>query len=155
MKKKVYSLFLSVVCILGAACISFKIKPLFPPDNRVENFCLCAEIDDSGELLIPLDVKLEFSAENEDIICFIELKDIEKKIKLKWNWYSPDKKLYKETEEITVNEQEKYLEAVTAYDKIRPEHSEISNGRWAVVVFLDDVLAGRKIFQVKKPGGKL
>ena len=45
----------------------------------------------------------------------------QQRVRLKWKWYAPDNTLYKESDEVVVNEDEVYLEAVTAYDMISPD----------------------------------
>lgn len=127
-------------------CISFKKEYLPPPDNRTEAIHLCRGIDDSGELLKPLDIQSEFTSKDEHIICFIQLKDIATKLSLRWKWYSPDKELVRDTGKVIVNRIEKYLEAVTAYDRLKPSLEENAEGQWTVVVFMNDKFIGKKTF---------
>jgi hypothetical protein len=145
---KKYFLFLSLVLLLIQtwSCITFKADYLPPPDNRVEGIHLCRGIDDRDELLNPLDIQSEFTSKDEHIICFIRLKNIATKLNLRWKWYSPDKKMVRDTGKVVVNPVERYLEAVTAYDRYKPNSDENVDGQWTVVVFMNDKFVGRKTF---------
>ncbi|GAH14437.1 unnamed protein product, partial [marine sediment metagenome] len=85
-------------------CISFKVGYLLPSENQVESIHLCKKIDDSGDLLNALDIQSEFTFKDDRVICFIRLKDIATKIDLRWKWYSPDKKLVRDTGNVIVSQ---------------------------------------------------
>ena len=146
MKKHI--LLLSLVLLLSQtwSCVSFKVDYLPLPDNRIEGIHLCKGIDDRDELLKPMDIQSEFTSKDEHIICFIWLKDIAIKLNLRWKWYSPDKKMVRDTGKFVVNPVERYLEAVTAYDRYKPNPDENVDGQWTVVVFMNDEFVGRKTF---------
>ena len=76
------------------------------------------------------------------------LKDIAAKIQLRWKWYSPDKKLVRDTGNIIVSHGERYIEAATAYDMFKLNPEDIVEGQWIVVIFMNDKFIGRKMFQV-------
>jgi len=147
---KRYLPILFLVISLGSlwSCISFKINPLLPSESQVEYIHLCKRIDDRGDLLKPLDIKSEFTFEDENIICFIRLKEIATKIHIRWKWYSPDKKMIRDTGNVIVNNGEKYLEVVTAYDMFKLNPEDNIEGQWTVVVFINNKFIGRKMFQV-------
>jgi len=118
----------------------------------VEYVYLCKKVDDSGTLLKPLDIQSEYTLEDEGIICFVRIKDVSQEIHLRWKWYSTDKQMVRDTGKVMINQDEKYLEVVTAYDRFRlnPKDKEKIEGQWTVVVFLNDKLIARKIFQINK-----
>jgi len=151
MKKRASVAFVILSLFLEAGCISFKVKPPLSPENQVESIQLCKEISEKGNLLKPLKVESEFNLGTDKVICLIRLKDVEKKILLQWKWYSPEKKLLRDTGDIAVNEDEKYLEVVTAYDRFKLNTKDSKEGQWMVVFFINHKLAGRKNFTVKKP----
>lgn len=130
------------------SCISFKISSLLPTENQVESIHLCKNIDDSGDLLKPVDIQSEFTSKDDNIICLIRLIDIATKIQLRWKWYSPSEKLIRDTGYIIVNQEEKYLEVVTAYDMFKLNLGHNIEGQWTVVVFMNNKFIGRKMFQV-------
>ena len=129
-------------------CISFKSGYFLPSGNQVESILLCTKIDDSGDLLKPLDVQSEFTLEDDRVICFVKLKDIATKIDLRWKWYSPDKKLARDTGNIIVSKGDRYLEAATAYDMFQLNPENIAEGQWTVVIFMNDKFIGKKLFQI-------
>jgi hypothetical protein len=129
-------------------CISFKVGYLLPSENQVESIHLCKKIDDSGDLLKPLDIQSEFDSKDDRVICFIRLKDIATKIELRWKWYSPDKKLVRDTGNVIVSQGDRYLAAATAYDRLQLNPENIAEGQWTVVIFMNDKFIGKKIFQI-------
>lgn len=137
------------------SCISFKSGPLFPSGNQVESIHLCKKIDDSGDLLKPLDIQSEFTLKDDRVICFIRLKDIATRIDLRWKWYSPDKKLVRDTGNIIVSQGDRYLAAATAYDRLQLNPKNIVEGQWTVVIFMNDKFIGKKLFQISPSSPQL
>ena len=129
-------------------CISFKVGYLFPSGNQVESIHLCKKIDDSSDLLKPLDIQSDFTFKDDRVICFIRLKDIGTKIDLRWKWYSPDKKLVRDTGNILVSQGDRYLAVATAYDRLQLNPENIAEGQWTVVIFMNDKFIGKKLFQI-------
>jgi len=136
-------------------CISFKGSYLLPSENKVESIHLCKKVDDSGDLIKPLDIRLEFTSKDDHVICLIRLKDIATKIDLRWKWYSPDKKLVRDTGNIIVSRGDRYLAAATAYDMFQLSPENIVEGQWTVVIFMNDKFIGKKLFQVFPLSSKL
>lgn len=130
------------------SCVSFKPDPPLPTEPRIERIQLCKKIEDRGDLLNPLEIQSEFTSKDELVFCFIQLKDIPKKITLRWKWYSPKKVLVRDTGDVIVNEDEKYLEDVSAYDKFELFHKDNIEGQWTVVVFVNGKLIEKVVFQV-------
>lgn len=146
-KSFIFQIMIFLILALGN-CISLKINPLPLPENMIEEIALCRKIDDSGELLKPLEITTDFRQDIEYVICFVSLRDVSQEIRLKWKWYSPDQELFKESKEVTVNKNVKFLEYVTAYDRITPGEEPKALGRWVVVVFMNDELIASKAFKV-------
>lgn len=130
------------------SCVSFKIQPPPDPKNQVDTIVLCKRVEQREGLLLPGESIVEFKPGYGPIHCFIRLKNVSKTIRLKWKWYVPEGRLYRETKEVTVNRDSIYLEAVTAYDQIEPKPEELDEGRWTVVVMLNGKLIGRRTFQL-------
>ncbi len=129
-------------------CISFKVGYLLPSENQVESIHLCKKIDGSGDLLKALDIQSDFTFKDDRVICFIRLKDIATKIDLRWKWYSPDKKLVRDTGNIIVSQGDRYLAAATAYDRFQLNPENIAEGQWTVVIFMNDKFIVKKLFQI-------
>ena len=151
MKRYFVILILATSLIFSWNCISFKSGSLFPSENQVESIHLCKKIDDSSDLLKPLDIQSEFTLKDDRVICFIKLKEIATKIVLRWKWYSPDNKLVRDTGNIIVSQGDRYLEAATAYDMFQLNPENISEGQWTVVIFMNDKFIGKKLFKFSVP----
>jgi hypothetical protein len=148
MKKYLAISVLVISLIFFWSCISFKVGYLLPSENQVESIHLCKKIDDSGDLLKPLDIQSEFTFKDDRVICFIRLKDIATRIDLRWKWYSPDKKLVRDTGNVIVSQGDRYLAAATAYDRFQLNPENIAEGQWIVVIFMNDKFIGKKLFQI-------
>jgi hypothetical protein len=150
--KKGYLIFaVSILILICCSCISFKIQSPLPPENELDVIQLCKNIDMSSDLLKPLDSFSEFSLEDKSVLCFIRLKKISSEIHIRWKWYSPENELVRDTEDVAVNSDDKYLEIVTAFDEL--ELSSVSErdyvGTWIVVFFVDNKLKAKRSFQIK------
>jgi len=150
--RKIFLISLAAVCCFGVgSCISFNINVLVSPENVISEIAICEGIDDSGELLKPLEITSEFDSSAENIICFIGLVNVTQQIRLKWKWYMSEHELYRESPEVTVNEDEEYLEHITAYDKITYDSIKEMPGEWLVVVMMNNELIARRFFFVRSP----
>ena len=148
MKRSFVISILVISLIFSWSCISFRSGSLFPSENQLDSINLCKKIEDSGDLLEPLDIQSEFSSKDDHVICLIRLKDIATQIRLRWRWYSPDKKLVRDTGNIIISQGDRYLAAATAYDRFRLSPENIAEGQWTVVIFMNDKFIGKKLFQV-------
>jgi hypothetical protein len=148
MIKKAVVFFCALNLLSGTGCVTFKIEPRPEPEQLIVTFVLCKRILPDGELLAPADIASEFTIEDPDVLCFVELKNVERPMTLKWKWYSPDGILFKETTDVPVNENEAYLEAVTAYDRLDILPEESFKGHWVVVILVNRELAGRRAFTI-------
>ena len=129
-----------------SGCISFKIAPLPDPARVVKQVTLSNVIDESRELLEPGQTTSEFKAGSDTVYCFVYIEEVAQRLSLRWKWYTPENMLYKESQEAVINQEETYLEAVTAYDRIIPESRPELHGLWSVAIFVDDVLLTRLFF---------
>lgn len=146
----VYSCLGLLLLGMGSGCISFKIDPLPEPEREIRQITLCAEINEARELLQPGEATAEFRAGRDTVYCFLYLAEVAEPLTLQWRWYSPDLALFRESQEVPINQEETYLEAVTAYDKLDPESLEEHPGEWSVAVFVNGALLGRRSFSVRK-----
>jgi hypothetical protein len=140
--------FLFVVAVCGS-CVSFRIKSPVPGGNRIDRIEICANVEDDGDVLRPVEEKQEFPGTDASVYCFVKIQEITKKTSLRWRWYSPDKKLWRDTGDIIVNSEESYLEFLTAYDLLVAENEKLKQGEWTVIVLIDQHLAGKRKFTIK------
>jgi hypothetical protein len=157
MKKRFAGAIFLLSSIVMSSCLSFRIFPSFPQEGHVERMVFCEDVDESGELLEPLEIRYEFVDDAESVFCFFEIKNISRKIGMRWRWYAPDRSLSRDSGNVTINEEEKLLEIVTAYDElmlgIREKEKKI--GRWTVIVLIDDSLVARRTFDVRQKDKKI
>jgi hypothetical protein len=138
---------LFAISLMGS-CVSFKIQPPPDPENQVEQIVLCNRVEQREGLIFPVEPVVEFKQGEGSINCYVRLSNVSQTIRLKWKWYAPEGLLRRETNEVTVNRDTIFLEAVTAYDQLELEMGEYAEGRWAVVVLLNGQLIGRRTFQI-------
>ncbi len=133
---------------LMGSCVSFKIQPPPEPENQLDTIVLCERVEQKEGLLFPGESFVAFRPGHGPIHCFVRLKNVNQTIRLKWKWYAPEGRLYKETKEVTVNGNSIFLEVVTAYDQIELKPDELDEGWWTVVVMVNGKLIGRRTFQL-------
>jgi hypothetical protein len=142
------SLFTLILIVSLSGCISFKIDSLPDPARVVKQVTLSRAIDESRELLEPGQIASEFKAGSDTVYCFVHIEEVAKRFSLRWKWYTPENVLFKESQEAVINQEETYLEAVTAYDRITPESRPELYGQWSVAIFVDEVLLTRLFFRL-------
>lgn len=152
MKRKILLVLCVWMVLRCVGCITFRIIPPYPLEVYIESVSLCKGINETeGELLAPLDIREEFSTNEDNIICFVVVKNISRKIQLRWKWYAPNKSLSRDSENIVINKEENQLETLTAYDELMLNLREKDKivGQWTVVILLDNQLITRRFFEVK------
>jgi hypothetical protein len=141
-------------CVLAAfpvgfsACVSFRIPPLPAPENFIESGETCKGIEFSGDLLDPVGRSAVFSPD-EDILFYVRLRNVTRRILLRWKWYAPDQTLTRDAGNVEVNADLKFLDVVTAYDRLRPGPSGTKEGEWTVCLLVNDTAVEVKKFNVQ------
>jgi hypothetical protein len=142
-------LLVSACTVCFSACFSFKISPLPLPENYTESFEICRKVEIRDDLLSPIETSTVFGP-TEDVFCYVRLRNVRRKIQLRWKWYAPDRNLARDTGNVDINADEKYLDTVTAGDPFRSSLSEKKEGYWLVCIMINDVLASVKKFVIQK-----
>jgi hypothetical protein len=136
-----------------AACVTFRLPPLPPPGNLLEEIQTCQRVEEHGGLFRPAEVQSEFTSQNRKIYCFIRLENITREIRIRWNWYDPAGSLVRTTKDIYVNSKKEYLETVTAYDMLSFDDKS-AKGIWTVALFVDGEFLGKRPFRFEdQPAG--
>ena len=130
------------------SCMSFKIVSSAPGENILEEIAFCPNVEEDQGILKPAEPRDEFEKDSTQIFCLIKVRVVSKSLTLRWKWYSPEKKLWKDTGDVVVDSGNKSIDSVSAYDRINPEKDELAQGEWTVAVFINGHLAGRRIFMV-------
>lgn len=153
MKHLPFRLLSALLLISTSGCISLRVKELPFPEKQVTSMLFCREINESGVLLEPVEPRSEIPQDAVHIHCFVRLEDISDEISVKWKWYSPDKQLKRETEDVVINRERVYLKAVTAYDTyfFDTDSKPGQRGKWTVAFFLNGNLAAGRSFRIKDP----
>ncbi len=81
---------------------------------------------------------------------WVKLKDIEGNHTLRWDWISPDKNIYFNTQDFEINLDSRKHEPNTSVHRIgiRGERAEKLTGEWQVHVYLDNYLAASRHFNL-------
>jgi len=137
-----------VLSTASISCVSLKVRPLEDPHARIEILAVCSEVREDGESLVPEGISGTFQADSQ-VICFLKIIDIPGPVTLRWAWYAPEGELVRDTGEIAVNSDGRYLGSISAYDRLDPEDIGGRTGRWTAAVFIDGRLAGTAVFEIK------
>jgi hypothetical protein len=130
------------------SCMSFKIVSSASGEHILEKIEFCPNVEEDHNVLRPAEPRDEFDKDDNQICCLIKVRVVSKSLTLRWKWYSPEKKLWKDTGEVLVDSGNKSIDVVSAYDRINRETDELAQGVWTVAVFINGYLAGRRIFKV-------
>ena len=133
----------------AAACLSFR-PAAQAPDFQVDSLLFCRAVASGGELFTAVEVRDEFGPEDESVVCFVSLKRVSGDTRLRWKWYAPDGRLARDSGQVPVVTQGKYLETVTAFDRFDfgPGAAARPAGQWTAAFFIEDSLAGRRSFRL-------
>ena len=134
---------------LAGACFSLKIPHLRPPESYIESVEFCRKVELRGDQLLPVSPQTVFDP-GDDVVCFIRLRNVPGKTRLRWKWYAPDQALVRDTGDVEANADETNLDMVTASDPLRPRLPEKTEGDWTVCVFVNDALARVQRFVIKR-----
>jgi len=147
--KKIVFLVLLGMAVFFKSCISFNVQPPSPVQEHLEEIVICKGVKDVGDTMVPEQRSDAFSNEDKHVLCFLKMKDISERSTLQWIWYSPQRKKVKDTGKFVVNQDERYLDAVTAYDKLNLGKEKETTGKWTVVIFFNNHFLGKESFLVK------
>jgi hypothetical protein len=146
-------LLLSVCCVYFSGCFSFKVPPLPLPENYIESLEICKKVEMRDNLLSPIGTSTVFGP-LEDLFCYIRLRNTVRKVQIRWKWYAPDQTLARDTGNVDINADEKYLDVVTASDPLSLSSSEKKEGNWVVCIIINNNLASVRRFVIQKEAPK-
>lgn len=114
---------------------------------------LSKEVDEKGEVAVPVDPTTTFSSNDKEAIAMVAIKNLHHRISLRWEWYSPDDNLYYSTGNVPVKiSSKKYIREFRAWHAmtIKGDQAETLLGAWIVKVFMDDEYLEMKKFDIVK-----
>ena len=142
---KVLLLFLIIFNL--SACLSLKIEVPEDPEAVVEYCLILKDInrDFSGTFKLTDD---SISSAFESVYAVVKVKSVEQRHRIQWRWYGPGNKVRRESPDVSVNSDQKYLEYFVAWDRMSRDFFKEHCGRWTVVISLDDRFLIRKEFDI-------
>lgn len=135
--------------MICTGCVSLTIPAPVPQDNQFGDLSVCSDVVEEEGLFMPFNEAAEFSTGDSPLYTLVKLLRVNREIRLRWKWYSPKGSLFRDTGDVLVNIEGKFMSALTAYDEM--ELPSGMQGRWTVVIFLDDNLLGRRSFTINPP----
>lgn len=133
--------------VLITSCINLKIMLPEDPGWGIEFFVVTNNLDPENKYEnIPGNTRI--NSTDEYIYTVIKILNIEKKVKISWYWYGPDKKIIKKTSDTEVNSNSNFLEYFVIWDSIEKSYYQEKRGDWSVIVMADGKFLSHKSFVV-------
>ena len=121
------------------------------PRLRVVETTLAKGIDDTGTEIVPIEPTTIFSTEDPEVVCYVKLRNLSGKHRLRWAWYDPAGNLYYSTKSYSVAiPRGKYVEDAIAWHEIslRGESAQEYPGSWKVDIYLDEAYLASNFFHI-------
>lgn len=142
----IIALFLFSACSSGGSAV---VKPAV----TFLGISLSKSIKKQGDVSIPVDPTNTFSTDDKEAIALVAIKNLHYQIRLRWEWYSPDGKLYSTTGNVPVAiSSKKYIREFSAWHVLTIKGDKAGDlpGIWTVKVFMDDEYLDVKRFDLIK-----
>ena len=142
----------AVGLMLGAACISLKIPAVFPGGDRVDRMVICSSVAFDKGLYEPRDITSDFRLRDGRVICHVRLNDVGRELRLRWRWYDPGGRLFRDTGDLLVNIEERFLSVLTVTDilELAEGWDDDTLGRWTIVFSVDDIQVESLDFRIDR-----
>lgn len=146
------------IALLTLSCSTSKSidKSSIPP-FKIARTAISKDLKESGNLSTPVELSNIFTAEDDKVVSHIAFNHLTGEHQLRWDWYGPDKKLYRTTGNHELNARHgTYVAEGTASHKLALKNTKAANlpGKWKVDIYLDDTLAGTDTFMIKQAAPK-
>jgi hypothetical protein len=114
-----------------------------------ESSILCNNVDiQNGWAQCSSEQTVFTRGKDNQVICFLNLKDLKGIHSVIWKWYEPSRRLSRLTRKIPLGDKEKIYEKYIAWDKINISN-EKKLGIWSVAIFLDDEILTAREFEIR------
>jgi hypothetical protein len=149
---------LGSIALLVFACSTSKsiYKSSIPP-FKIAHTTTSKDLKESGNLSTPVDLSNVFTTKDDKVVSHITFNHLTGEHHLRWDWYGPDKKLYRTTGNHQLNARDgTYVAEGTASHKLALKNTKAANfpGKWKVDIYLDDDLVGTDTFMIKQVAPK-
>ncbi len=147
MKKsiKVFVFLISIVLI--NSCINLKILLPEDPGWGIEFFVVSNNLDPENNY-DKIAKNIRIKSTDEYIYSIVKILNIEKKVKISWFWYGPDKKIIKKSSDTEVNSNSDFLEYFVIWDSIEKSYYQERKGNWSVIVMANGEFLSYKSFVI-------
>lgn len=143
-----------MIVTLVAACATFNFK-IPQPNNPVllyAKFCKGIIYGENPSEVEPLEEGKSFSFDEGEVWLLICLSHLEGHHTMQWKWYTPDKSLFADTGEFTLNPDGEFHRLATIWDyiSIKGMTAEKALGKWTVAIFMDSKLIATSHFLIRR-----
>jgi hypothetical protein len=122
---------------------------VFPSDNQLETFVFCESTQVKNNLFAPVGIKTDFTSKDDAVICYIKLKNVSDRLSVSWRWYSPLNLLKRNSGELILNPNNKFIETATASDSlVLNTTNEDEQGLWTVTFYINGILIMKRYFTI-------
>jgi len=138
---------------LAVSCTQTK-KIRKKPDIKYVRMMLSKKIDDTGVTAKAIDASTIYSTADKEVIALLELENLSGKHNVRWEWYSPDGKLYYSTGNAVAKTSDKsFIRDVTIWHRLSIAGEKAAGllGKWETHVFLDDERVDTQYFYLMEP----
>lgn len=147
------TLFLAFITLLAGCASAPEVQPLSggTKEPRLERALLVKEIK-KGVNPAPIEETSTFSEKDQHVVMWLELKELEGRHVLRWDWYDPAGKLYLTTGNYSINADGKKRSSNASWHKlgVKDEKAASLPGKWRVNVSIDGIQIAAKEFEIKK-----
>lgn len=123
-----------------------------PPTPKFNNMVLAKNIDESGDLGVPLGATSEFDGQDQQVVALTTLDNISGGHQIRWEWIAPDHTTYLATADYPLKVGKgQYLPKVSAWHRIslKDEPAADLPGKWCVNLYFDNEVIDTQTFLVK------
>lgn len=138
---------LSLILLLAPGCVSFNARVPDEPVIVVDYLAIVRSVDREAHYENRL-ASEAIRAGDPAVYSLVKVVNVSSPLRLRWNWYNPEKKLVKQSKEIEVNNRKKFLEYFVAWDILPRPLFAGSKGKWMVVVTADGAFLCRAEFDI-------
>ena len=152
-RKYMFSFIVFLSLILVVSCAQ-KREVRKRPYLKFVDLTLSRKIDDTGVLAKAIDATTIYSTADKEVVALIQLENLSGKHNVRWDWYSPDGKLYYSTGNAVAKTSEKnFIRDVTIWHRlsVAGEKAAVLTGKWEIHIFLDDERVDMQSFHIMEP----
>jgi hypothetical protein len=153
-KMRVSPIILIFLCLcFGISCTQTR-EIRNKPEIKFIKLTLSKKIDDTGVTARPIDASTIYSTGDKEIVALLQMENLSGKHDVRWEWYSPDGKLYYSTgNAVAKTSDQSFIREVTIWHRLSIAGEKAADllGKWEAHVFLDDERMDIQYFHLMEP----